>query len=168
MRQAGKDQVMRAKTAGVIRIVVIVALGLLLAMLLSAAQCGGQAATKYAGGQEAKGAVTPLVETRAQESDGKALVVAKVVSPGQGWVVVHADNNGSPGRVLGHAPVKAGENADVSVPLDEPLAQGGTLWAMLHVDAGEPGKYEFPGVDAPLTHAAKIVMQEFRVTLRSK
>ena len=43
--------------------------------------------------------------------------VASVVSDGPGWVVIHADNNGAPGMVLGHAAVSDGENTNISVPI---------------------------------------------------
>lgn len=75
-----------------------------------------------------------------------------VVSEGPGWLVIHADNDGSPGPVLGAAQVAAGTNLEVAVELS---ADGLTpvLWPMLHVDTGTEGEYEFgtvEGADGPV------------------
>ncbi len=80
------------------------------------------------------------------------LVADSALSEGPGWLVVHADNDGAPGPVLGFSPVEAGLNTDVAVELD---ADGltPTLWPMLHVDTGEAGVYEFgqvEGADGPV------------------
>lgn len=80
------------------------------------------------------------------------LVADTVLSEGPGWLVVHADNDGSPGPVIGFAPVSDGLNTDVMVALDsEGLTP--TLWPMLHVDTGAEGVYEFgevEGADGPV------------------
>ncbi|WP_218082603.1 DUF7282 domain-containing protein [Anthocerotibacter panamensis] len=77
------------------------------------------------------------------------VVLAQVVSPGPGWIVLHQDEAGKPGPVLGYAPVKAGANEQVMVSVGEALS-GSKVWAMLHKDAGTLGTYEFPGADAPV------------------
>ncbi len=94
--------------------------------------------------------------------DGK-VTIEKVVSNGSGWLVVHADKDGAPGPVLGHAPVADGENTDVVVEL---TAEGRTqtLYAMLHVDAGTVGTYEFPGPDGPVSVNGAVVAPAFQVT----
>lgn len=86
-----------------------------------------------------------------------------VTSEGPGWLVVHADNEGKPGAVLGYSPVQAGENRDVVVALD---ATGitGTLYAMLHIDAGQVGTYEFPGDDGPALADGKPITPAFKLT----
>jgi hypothetical protein len=65
-----------------------------------------------------------------------AVVVAEVVSPGAGWIVVHADEAGAPGPIIGQTAVEAGANADVSVTIDADAATD-TLYAMLHEDDGD-------------------------------
>jgi plastocyanin len=81
-------------------------------------------------------------------SDEGTVVIEKVVSQTPGWLVVHADADGSPGPVIGHAEIERGENTDIEVSV-EPARLTDQLYAMLHVDAGSPGEYEFPGDDAP-------------------
>ena len=84
--------------------------------------------------------------------DTPTLVAQSVLSEGAGWLVVHSDADGSPGPVLGVAPVAAGLNVNVTVDL---AVDGLTpvLWPMLHVDTGEAGVYEFgqvEGADGPV------------------
>jgi hypothetical protein len=79
--------------------------------------------------------------------------------------VIHLDDNGSPGDVIGHAPVATGANQNVRVVLDEPARNGDTLWAMLHDDTGTPGEYEFPAADPPVQAGGAVVMDSFVVTV---
>lgn len=100
-----------------------------------------------------------------QDSDGSSVTVDSVTAAVDGWMVIHADVDGSPGPVLGQTAVPAGTTDSVVVMLDPPLTAYGQLWAMLHVDAGEVGTYEFPGPDAPAMENGNIVMAPFRVTV---
>ncbi|MCX6044503.1 MAG: fasciclin domain-containing protein [Chloroflexi bacterium] len=94
--------------------------------------------------------------------DGQ-VVVARAVINGPGWIVIHADANGAPGPVIGHAALTAGINADVAVPVDAARVTD-VLYAMLHVDEGAVGTYEFPGADAPLMLNDAPVTPAFKVT----
>jgi len=90
------------------------------------------------------------VEDQALGEDN-TVTVARVVSDTIGWMVIHADADG-PGPVIGFSPVQAGENLDVVVEVD-PAQVTPTLHAMLHVDDGEEGTYEFPDGDPPARDA---------------
>jgi plastocyanin len=108
-------------------------------------------------------AATPSVTVADQPLlDGK-VTIEKVVSNGPGWLVVHADNDGAPGPVLGHTAVADGENTHVVVEL---AAEGRTqtLYAMLHMDAGTAGTYEFPGPDGPVSVNGSVVTPAFHIT----
>jgi plastocyanin len=111
----------------------------------------------------AKAAAMPSVSVADQPIKDDTVTVAKVVSNGPGWIVIHADKNGAPGPVLGYAPVKDGENGDVAVKL---AAEGRTetLYAMLHTDAGTVGTYEFPGADGPVAMDGQVIALAFKVT----
>jgi hypothetical protein len=79
-------------------------------------------------------------------------VVGSVISETGGWIVIHADDNGQPGAVLGQSPVAPGTSAGVPVQL---IQDGVTpvLWPMLHIDDNTIGAYEFgtvEGADAPV------------------
>lgn len=102
------------------------------------------------------------------ETDGTTITIASVTIDQAGWVVIHRSEDGEPGEVLGHAQVEAGEHQDVQVELDTPLTEEETtVIAMLHIDAGQTGTFEFPGPDAPVMLDDEPVMQEFTVMLAS-
>jgi hypothetical protein len=82
---------------------------------------------------------------------GSTAIIASVIYDGDGWLVIHADNNGQPGAVLGQTGVTDEVSAGVVVSLSGEITP--VLWAMLHVDDGAAGTYEFvPGssADAPV------------------
>jgi LPXTG-motif cell wall-anchored protein len=112
------------------------------------------------GGQQA---VTPSVTVSDQAIENGTVTVDQVVSDGPGWIVIHAQQDGAPGPVLGHAAVQDGENNNVSVEIDVANATQ-TLYAMLHTDAGQVGTYEFPGADTPVQVDGQVVVQPFAIT----
>ena len=115
------------------------------------AACGGQEAEPTESSTEevdVTNAVT--VSDQAIGADG-TVTIDSVTADVDGWMVIHADDDG-PGPVIGHAPVSAGENSDVVVEVDASQVTE-TLYAMLHVDAGVAGEYEFPGDDGPARDA---------------
>jgi hypothetical protein len=107
--------------------------------------------------------VTPSVTVSDQAVEDATVTVDSVVSDGQGWIVIHADEDGAPGAVIGQAAVSDGENTDVAVEIDMSQATE-TLYAMLHTDSGEMGMYEFPDADPPVEVDGEIVVQAFTVT----
>ncbi len=113
----------------------------------------------------AQTSMTPsvTVEDQAVDDGANTVAIASVISDGPGWIVIHADSDGSPGPVIGHEAVADGENTQVVVTID-PEGLTPTLWAMLHVDAGEEGVYEFPGDDVPARVDGTVVMSSFMVT----
>jgi LPXTG-motif cell wall-anchored protein len=109
--------------------------------------------------------VTPSVTVSDQPLLNGAVTVGKVVSVGPGWIVIHAQADGKPGPILGYSPVADGENNDVVVEIDAFQATG-TLYAMLHADAGEIGTWEFPGgPDTPVTVNDEVVTPPFKITV---
>jgi len=93
-----------------------------------------------------------------------SITVASVTSGQDGWIAVHLDEGGKPGKVIGNAAVKKGDNKDVKVKLSENVPAGGKVWPMLHIDAGTLGTYEFPGPDAPVIVGGNIVMKQITIT----
>lgn len=107
--------------------------------------------------------ITPLVTVSDQEIQDNRVVIDAAALVGPGWLVVHADNGGQPGPVIGHSPLFPGENRHIVVTLDLSGVTE-TLFAMLHIDAGELGMYEFPGPDAPVSVEGQVVAPQFEVT----
>ena len=92
-------------------------------------------------------------------TDTKAVSINNIVAQQDGWIVIHAtDKNGT---VLGHAPIKAGLNQNITVPLTDMTDLTGELTAMIHIDAGTIGTYEFPGPDVPPKMGGAIANEPF-------
>jgi len=109
-------------------------------------------------------ALTPAVTVPDQElGDDSTVTVPQVVAAEAGWLVIHASEDGAPGPVIGYTAVEAGANEDVVVDIDTDAATA-TLFAMLHVDAGEVGVYEFPGADGPVLVDGNVVVRPFTLT----
>ena len=88
----------------------------------------------------------------------------QVVAPEKGWLVIHrTDSEMKPGPVVGHAPLEAGMNENVSTTLDEDVASGDMLMLMVHSEAGgnEEGVFEYTlgaKEDGPIRVDDKLVM----------
>lgn len=130
----------------------LIPLGLLVSALLSTAACQ---TTTMAGGSAG-----PSVTVRDQPVTNGTVTIARVVSDGPGWLMIHAQANGGPGPILGNAEVSDGVNRNVEVTIDITRATP-VLYAMLHTDAGQVGVLEFPGPDAPVTVEGKVVTPSF-------
>jgi LPXTG-motif cell wall-anchored protein len=114
---------------------------------------------------EAGGAAAPkdAVEADDQPLKNGSITVAEVYASVDGWIAVHLDEGGKPGKVIGNAPVKAGETKNVVVKLGEDVPAGGKVWPMLHIDAGTKGTYEFPGPDVPVIVNGNIIMKQITI-----
>lgn len=95
-----------------------------------------------AGGALADGHMAGL-ETAPQKL-AHAVVIKSVTAEKDGWIAIHALKDGKPvvPGSIGHVYVKAGTTNNVYVPLMDDF-EGDTVLAMLHVDDGEMGVYEF-------------------------
>lgn len=94
--------------------------------------------------------------------DGTVTIDSATMTGGRGWVTIHAEADGAPGPVIGQTAIPEGTSTNVVVNIDAAQATS-KLFAMLHVDAGVVGAYEFPGPDAPLKDGDAIVMAPFNV-----
>jgi len=96
-------------------------------------------------------------------SDG-IVTTSSVMAGENGWLVVHrTDAKMKPGPVVGHAPLKKGENNDVISILTEDVASGDMLMLMLHSEAGgsKKGIFEYTlgaKEDGPVKVDGKLVM----------
>jgi hypothetical protein len=99
-----------------------------------------------------------LINTTDQNVEDDSVTISDVITDAPGWLVIHSDDGGKPGPVLGETLLKAGRNRRVKVELAKD-GRTNTLWPMLHVDTGEAGKYEFgtvEGADAPIAINGKV------------
>ncbi len=75
----------------------------------------------------------------ADQAPSQTLAVAVVHLEKPGFVVIHEDAAGAPGKILGASgALPTGEtNNPASIPLSRPTRNGETLYAMLHLDDGD-------------------------------
>ena len=141
-------------------------LGLMIVLTLALAACSGGAATESpteAPTSEPE-VIDPSVSVSDQDATGGTVTIDFIYATDPSWIVIHADNEGSPGAVIGHAAVAVGDNSEVVVEIDLSMATP-VLYAMLHMDAGTVGEYEFPGDDAPVRVGDSIVNVPFNIEM---
>ena len=132
--------------------------GLIIAAVLLVTACAPAPAAEESAMEE----IMPGVVVSDHTIENSMVTIDLVSSSGPGWIVIHIDNEGAPGPVIGYAAVQNGENMDVKVEIDEETATD-MLYAMLHTDMGVEETYEFPGDDVPVAVDGNVVMKPFSV-----
>ena len=103
------------------------------------------------------------LEVDNQKTSGQ-VTVKKIATSRDGWVSIHkskSDGSIQQPDSIGEARVDSGDSEDIVVDLWEAPAVGDKLWALLHIDAGERGKYEYPGKDAPVKKNGETMARSF-------
>ncbi len=78
-----------------------------------------------------------------EQRPGTSITGSLVYLAAPGFLVVHEDNNGAPGVILGaSALLWTGESSQVQVALSRATRDGETLHAMLHSDSNNSGSFE--------------------------
>ena len=111
--------------------------------------------------------IRPAINASSQTlgEDGQ-LTINRVIVPESGWLVIHTQaDDGTVGDVLGYAPVSMGSSSDLTVTIN-PLDTTPTLLAVLHIDAGTAGEFEFPGPDMPWEQNGAVVMASLQVEIQ--
>jgi len=99
-----------------------------------------------------------------QDVSAGTVTADKVTAEKNGWLVVHrTDAEMKPGPVVGYAPLKAGDNMDVTSILQEPVKSGEMLMLMVHGEDGgmKTGVFEYTlgaKEDGPIRVDDKLVM----------
>jgi hypothetical protein len=93
-------------------------------------------------------------------SADNTLTFSEVLADAPGFLVIHDDNGGSPGPVLGQVRVHEGLNRNVVVTLDLGSPSTTTVFPMLHYDTNLNGQYEFAGgeLDGPTVVRGNVVV----------
>ncbi|WP_227257996.1 DUF7282 domain-containing protein [Kangsaoukella pontilimi] len=112
----------------------------------------------------AGGHAAPMVMASDQSVANGIVSAEKIVAPENGWLVVHrTDADMAPGVVVGHAPIRKGETADVAAILTEEVAAGDMLMLMVHAENGgmATGSFEYTlgaKEDGPIRVDGNLVM----------
>lgn len=94
---------------------------------------------------------------------GKVVYVSSATLPRNGFVVIHKDQAGKPGAVIGSRYFKKGTNPG-TIDLSESTIEGGTYYAMLHGDEDANSTFDATK-DLPLNDkSGNPVMRTFKVT----
>ena len=110
------------------------------------------------------GDLAPSVTVLPQEVIKGQVTIAEVVVPEEGWVVIHADDAGSFGPIIGQAHLEPGVTTDLAIDIDVGAATE-TLYAMLHTDGGVFDVFEFPGTDMPVLKDGRPISPAFTATI---
>jgi hypothetical protein len=106
----------------------------------------------------------PAVVVSDQDVSGGTVSAEKITADKNGWLVVHRTTaDMKPGPVVGYAPLKAGDNMDVTAILQEEVKSGDMLMLMVHGEAGgmKTGAFEYTlgaKEDGPIRVDDKLVM----------
>jgi hypothetical protein len=119
------------------------------------------------------GSAAPAVVAEDQAVEDGTLTISETMTGQIGFVVLHRDTgNDSPvvPASIGRGQVYTGQNTDLDIELNdgETLESGEKVWAMLHIDNGTIGSYDFDGSegsdDPPVFDAMQnIVMVQFTI-----
>ncbi|MFP3945966.1 MAG: plastocyanin/azurin family copper-binding protein [Archaeoglobaceae archaeon] len=112
--------------------------------------------------QNQNGMMQPSITVSDQVMQNNEVVIDSVYLDEPGYVVIHRDDNGSPGAVIGHSGLISGEQEDLEVSVSEDITP--TVYPMLHYDDGD-GMYEFPGDDGPVTVDGQVVMDSMTLSV---
>ena len=141
--------------------------------LVALTACGSLLATGGLGNSQGKPTpnipVTggnPSVTVNDQETDGTSVIVAEAFSQGPGWMVIHSQVNGTVGPAIGETHLNPGDYKNIVVKID-PAQATPVMYAMLHIDAGTLGTYEFPGPDVPVMFNGNMLSPAFNATIHA-
>ncbi len=99
-------------------------------------------------------------------SEDNTLTFDMVLADAPGFLVIHDDNGGAPGPVLGFVRVQEGLNQNVVVTLDQGTPSTTTVFPMLHYDTNLNGQYEFAGgeLDGPVIVRDEVVVRPLDIS----
>ena len=144
----------------VIVIIVLIVVGIMVFSGKSSAPAVETPATTDTTGTNNAPAMSSIVMS--DQYPGNVVYLSSVQLAAPGWVVIHKDNAGQPGAIIGETYVGAGINP-AKVTLTAPMIDGGTYYAMLHSDDGD--KKFNATTDVPLTDAkGNIIMHVFHAS----
>lgn len=150
-------------------LLIVVGLVIIVVVIASALSAGNKPApTPVSDGNSAGLIVGDNAIYVAEQAPGQSasVGVARLAQPG--FVVIHEDQAGAPGAILGQSGLlAAGESENVSITLTRATQDQETLYAMIHLDNGD-GSFD-PAQDVPATDSTGggPVMMMFTVSIEA-
>lgn len=97
------------------------------------------------------------------QSNGTSITIDSVTLEQQGFVMLLKTNaDGDPTEMVGVSDAFTGTKTQIPIELMESFKVGSKLYAMLHIDGNNNGKFEWPGPDEPLyDENEEAIMKEF-------
>ena len=96
--------------------------------------------------------------------DNGLVRIERVYSLGPGWLLLHADDDGAVGPLLGHIFLRAGLSENLSIPIPWREATP-TLHAVLYEDDDRPNRLDYPDGDLPILLNGQPLITSFAVSL---
>ena len=113
----------------------------------------------------AQGAGPNQIVIRNQDTSTGQLTIDLVIAAQDGFVGIYTDTTAAFSSMIGWTSVRQGRNTNLNVNIDAEIAEPcATLWAVLHVDRGVSGHWDWPGVDEPVSQDGQMVMVPFATT----
>jgi opacity protein-like surface antigen len=99
-----------------------------------------------------------MIATDGLKARPNTVTVASVTAGKAGYLVVHESSDGTTaGTVIGSKAINAGENENVSIPLEKKMKPGDKLIVMMHSE--DDNDTEFDEADKPVTSGRGPVQQ---------
>jgi len=100
----------------------------------------------------------------AQLAGSNEVIVGMAVLGEPGFVVIHSDDGGVPGKVIGASERLSEGGENIRVNVDETLEVGRVYYAMLHADANQNGVFDGES-ERPLTDTlGNVILMSFEAT----
>jgi hypothetical protein len=108
-------------------------------------------------------AILPAVTVSDQELTEDGLVlIDRVNATSPGWLALHIDDDGEPGKMLNFIPVRPGENENFFLPINWRVATP-MLHAVLYEDKGEIEHFEDLKTDPAVSVDSQLIKSSFKV-----
>ncbi|MBP6859847.1 MAG: cupredoxin domain-containing protein [Candidatus Magasanikbacteria bacterium] len=95
-------------------------------------------------------------------AENNEIIVAKASIPEDGWIAIHAKENGQIGEIIGYTALPTGTDTKIKITVDRNKVSP-SLVAMLHYDRDPKGAFESPGSDGAVIKDQQVIMQEFTI-----
>jgi hypothetical protein len=126
-------------------------------------EVGGGAAGGPSGTMLVRPGSNNAIYVDTQKTGSKEVIAAIVNMEHPGFVVIHGDDNGQPGVVMGSSALIQDQSTSVHIAVDEPLREGAVYYAVLYKDDGD-GTFDVTKDDPVTDTDGAIMMMSFEAS----